>query len=75
MSIRNPFAELKSLLGPAPLQVGTVTDYSAGTATVQLPDGGSILARGEAGIGESVYVRGGLIEGPAPSLPIVTADV
>ncbi len=73
--MRNPFVELRELLAPPPLQVGTVTGYAAGTATVTLPGGGTLQARGEANIGDAVYVRGDLIEGIAPARTIVTAVV
>jgi len=42
---------------------------------VQLPGGGVLQARGAAVVGDHVFVRDGLIEGLAPSLPIVSIDV
>jgi len=42
---------------------------------VQLVGGGLVHARGEAGVGEHVYVRGGVIEGPAPALSGVDQEV
>lgn len=73
--MRNPFVELRELLSGGPLQVGTVTAYSAGTASIELPGGGTLQARGEANVGDKVYVRDGLIEGIAPALTIVTVTV
>lgn len=32
-------------------------------------------ARGDAPVGQRVFVRGGLIEGDAPSLPIVVLEI
>lgn len=71
----NPYAKLLALLPSSPLQVGTVNATADGITTVQLPDGGTILARGTATIGQRVFVRAGAIEGEAPALPIVTAEV
>lgn len=73
--MRNPYTRLRELLAAPPLQVGTVTDTSAGTATIELPDGSHIQARGAANIGDNVYVRGDLIEATAPALSIVTVEV
>lgn len=63
------------LLPPTPLQVGTVTAIAGGVATVELPGGGTLQARGEAAVGTRVFVRDGAIEGPAPVLPVVLIDV
>lgn len=59
----------------APLLVGTVTAVYVGGATVELPGGGLLQARGEATLGQKVYVRDGAIEGPAPDLPIEVIEV
>lgn len=66
----NLYAEFRRLVPTSPLQVGTVTAYAAGVATVQLPGGSTLQARGQATIGQTIYVRDSLIEGPAPQLPI-----
>lgn len=71
----NPFKALKNLLPDPPLLVGTVTAYADGTATVTLPDGGTVQARGMATVGDRVFVRDNLIEGPAPSLTIELIDI
>jgi hypothetical protein len=73
--MRNLFAEFKALLAPGVLQVGNVTLYADGIATIQLPGGGTLRARGEANIGDRVFVRDGVIEGPAAELPIVIGEV
>lgn len=71
----NPYAAFKALLAPAPLQTGTVRDIHQGVATIELPGGALIHARGQASTGQKVFVRGGLIEGAAPDLPVVTGQV
>lgn len=64
-----------NLLPARPLEVGDVLSISDGVATVQLPGGGLIQSRGEASTGQRVFVRDGAIEGPAPTLSYVTAEV
>ena len=54
---------------------GTVTAIADGVATVQLPGGATIRARGQAAVADVVFVRDGVIEGPAPALTLVTIDV
>lgn len=71
----NPYKLLRDLLPDAPLLVGTVTAAGNGTATIQLPDGGTVQGRGSATVGQRVFVRDGVIEGPAPSLPVELIDV
>lgn len=64
----NPLKQLRALLPAAPLLVGEVTSISAELRTVELPDGTKLTARGDAAIGDQVFVRDGTIEGLAPSL-------
>lgn len=71
----NPYKLLKSILPDPPLLVGQVTAYANGTATVLLPDGGTLLARGEAAVNDRVFVRNGAIEGLAPLLPVEIIEV
>lgn len=73
--LRNPFKVLQELVARPGALVGVVTAVSNGQVTVELPDGGLIMARGDATVGQVVYVRDGAVEGTAPSLPIVTIDV
>lgn len=73
--MRNIYREFIALLPPTPLQVGTVTAVNGQVATVELPGGGLLQARGDATTGQRVFVRNGLIEGVAPSLPIVLIDI
>ena len=37
--------------------------------------GGVLRARGDAPVGQRVFVRGGLFKGDAPSLPIVVLEI
>lgn len=75
MSLRNPLTEFLSLLPSTPLQVGTVLSIASGTATIELPGGGRLQARGTATVGARVFVRNGVIEGAAPTLTYVEAEV
>ena len=71
----NLYTHLRGLLPAAPLLVGTVTAIESGKVTVTLPDGSLVAARGEAMIGERVFVRDGAIEGPAPALPTILIEL
>lgn len=73
--MRNFRNRLLALLPQAPLQVGTVLSTDGLVAKVQLPGGGVVRARGDAAAGARVFVRGEVIEGPAPTLATVTIDV
>jgi len=44
-------------------------------ATITLPGGGKLQARGEATQGQRVFVRDGAIEGPAPELTYTDGEV
>lgn len=71
----NPYKRLRNLFPEARLLVGAVTLAGDEVATVELPDGTQMRVRGVAAVGSQVYVRDGVIEGPAPDLPIVTIEV
>jgi len=71
----NIYTQFKRLIPDAPLLVGIVTAYADGVATIELPDGGVITARGSASISDSVFVRDGVIEGTAPDLTAVEITV
>lgn len=70
----NVYSQFFDLLPKRPLEVGDVTSISAGVATITLPGGGVIQARGEAAVGQRVFVRDGVIEGPAPTLAYIEAE-
>lgn len=67
----NPFKQLKALLPDAPLLVGDVVAISDGTATIELPGGEQVQARGSASVNDRVFFRDGTIEGPAPDLSYI----
>lgn len=71
----NVYKLFRSLLPEAPLLVGEVISIDNGTATIELPDGGRILARGVATVGVRVFARDGLIEGTAPTLTFESITV
>ncbi len=71
----NYYDQWRAMFAAGPLQVGTVTAWSDGVATIQLPSGGILRALGEATTGQMVYVRDGAIIGPAPDLPVDSGEV
>ena len=71
----NLLKEFQSLLPGAPLLAGEVTALDNGIATIELPDGSIATARGTATIGQRVFIRDGVIEGPAPALTTVVIEI
>lgn len=71
----NPYKLLRDLLPDPPLQVGTVTAFSNGVATIETPGGGIATARGITTVGAHVFFRNELIEGTAPTLTIEVIEV
>lgn len=71
----NPLSAFKALFPDPPLLVGDVVLVDGQLVRVELPDGAMIAARGDATVGQRVFTRGGLIEGPAPTLTVVTIEV
>lgn len=70
MSTENVMARFRRLTAGAPQLIGDIQSTSAGVAVVQLPGGQLVQARGPGSIGDRVFVQGGVIQGPAPSLPL-----
>ncbi|MDO8773862.1 MAG: hypothetical protein Q7K57_35155 [Burkholderiaceae bacterium] len=70
--MRNLFKEFLALI-PDP----AVQSVSANVATVVLPGGGLLKARGGSPelVGRNVFVRDGVIEGLAPDLPTEIIEV
>lgn len=73
--MRNVFRTFMDLLPGRPLQVGTVLSTAGEVATVQLPGGGILQARGQSVAGQRVFVRDGVIESTAPDLPVVQIEI
>lgn len=73
--MRNLYSEFLKQMPARPLEVGEVTAVSVGVATIMLPGGGVLQARGDATVGQRVFVRDGAVEGIAPSLTYVEAEV
>lgn len=75
----NPFQRFLELLPQDPQQVGDVAaTFSDGTAEVSLLAGsGSLRVRNPnaASSGQRVFVQGGAITGPAPTLPVVSLTI
>jgi hypothetical protein len=71
----NLFKAFLDLLPGRPLQVGTVLSVSSCIATVELPGGGRLQARGQALADQRVFVRDGQIEGLAPNLPVEIIEI
>lgn len=69
----NLYRKFRALIPDAPLLVGTVVATTP--LRVELPDGTQIPARGEASLGDRVFVRDGAIEGPAPDFPLTAIEV
>jgi hypothetical protein len=71
----NPFKRLLALIPAPPRQVGDVVAIADGVATIALPGGGQIRALGVAAVADRVFVRDGVIEGPAPDLPVEVIEL
>lgn len=67
----NLLKQFRSLLPEPPLLSGEVTAINGELRTITLPDGATITARGDAAMAARVFVRGAVIEGPAPVLPVI----
>lgn len=75
MTTTNIFKRLQELLPQDPLLVGEVLSTTPAGCMVQLVDGATLMVRGTATVGDMVFVRAGLIEGPAPDLDVVLIEV
>lgn len=70
----NLFKRFQALIPTYPLRVGDVIAYDNGVAIIQ-EQSGVATARGEATVGDRVFFRNGVIEGPAPDLTIEIIEV
>jgi hypothetical protein len=73
--MHNLYERFRQLIPDPPLQAGTVIHIGSGVVTVVLPGGGLIKARGDAAIGQKVFVRDDAIEGVAPSLTLEIIEI
>jgi hypothetical protein len=71
----NSYLEFLGLLPSTPLQIGTVSAIEGDVATVVLPGGGVLVARGTAAVDDQVFVRDGVIEGKAPAMPLALVEI
>jgi hypothetical protein len=77
MASTNPYVALLALLPSYPLQIATITAIDGEVARLALPGGGVLTARGVGSgvVGDQVFVRDGVIEGAAPSMPVVLIEI
>lgn len=75
MSTTNLWKRLKQLLPDAPLLAGKIIAVYTYGALVELPDGSHISVRGSGDLNSFVFVRDGLIEGPAPSFVATLIEI
>lgn len=73
--MHNLYQQFRQLIPDPPLQAGTVVGIGSGVVTIALPGGGLIKARGNATVGQKVFVRDDTIEGIAPSLTLEIIDI
>lgn len=73
--MHNLYEQFRQLIPDPPLQAGTVVGVGTGVATIALPGGGLIKARGDAAVGQKVFVRDSTIEGIAPSLLLTIIEI
>lgn len=73
--MHNLYEQFRQLIPDPPLQAGTVVNVGSGVITVVLPGGGLIRARGNAAVGQKVFVRDDAIEGIAPSLTLEIIEI
>lgn len=71
----NAFADLIAVLPQERRHVGEVIAIENGVATVELPGGGILRARGTAAVGNFVFVRGGVIEAVTQAYAVVPIEI
>lgn len=71
----NPYKRLSALTAGPRSDVGQVMSVEGDGVVVALAAGPQVKARGTAAVGDWVYLRGGVIEGPAPDLAGTTIEV
>lgn len=71
----NAFADLIAVLPQERRHVGEVIAIENGVATIELPGGGILRARGTAAVGNFVFVRGGAIEAVTQAFSVVPIEI
>lgn len=71
----NLFKRFQKLLPNPPRRVGDVIAYADGVAEIEEAGGGRARALGDVSVGDRVYFRDGVIEGPAPDLTVELIEV
>lgn len=72
----NLFTRFKKLIPTYPLRVGTVLSVDGTSVQLEEVGGARLMVRGaDVSVGDKVYFRDGVIEGPAPSLPLEVIEV
>lgn len=71
----NLYKAFLDLIPDPALQVGTVQSVANNIVTLEMPGGALLKARGDGTVGQRVFVRGGVIEGAAPNLPLAVIDL
>lgn len=71
----NAFADLIAVLPKERRHVGEVIAIENGVATIELPGGGILRARGAATVGNFVFVRGGAIEAVTQAYAVVAIEI
>ena len=66
----NLFKRFERLLPRNPLRVAEVVSVDGTEVLVEEVGGVRFQVRGEANVGDRVYIRNQVIEGPAPNLPL-----
>lgn len=71
----NAYVRLARMLSGGPVKIGTVTAFSSGVAMIEYPGGAKETARGDTSVGQKVFVKDGVIQGEAPSLPVYEVEI
>ncbi|GGE75998.1 hypothetical protein GCM10011533_30480 [Streptosporangium jomthongense] len=71
----NLYKRLLGILPSEPRDKGQVIAVNPDGATVELVTGARVRVRGDAQVGDHVFIRGRQIEGPAPALSGVDQTV
>lgn len=75
MITTNIWRRLRDLTAGDPLQIGIIVDAGLYGVTIELPTGDQLQVRGTGAVGDRVFFRSGVVEGPAPDLPIEVIDI